>query len=109
MLCSGCKNVFYCNRDCQKKHWTSHKNDCKNLKELPYRIERSPVRGRFLVATKDIPAGDLIFSESPIICGPKQLTKPVCLGCHKDSGEYCQGNGMIIEIDNIAIFLLNFW
>ena len=84
MLCSGCKNVFYCNRDCQKKHWSSHKSDCKTLKELPYRIERSSAMGRFLMATRDIPEGELIFTESPMICGPKQLTKPVCLGCHKE-------------------------
>ena len=84
MLCSGCKNVFYCDRDCQKKHWSSHKNDCKKLKELPFRIERSSAMGRFLMATRNISEGELIFTESPMICGPKQLTKPVCLGCHKE-------------------------
>ena len=40
--------------------------------------------GRHLVATADIPAGQLILNELPIICGPRQMTKPVCLGCHKE-------------------------
>ena len=40
--------------------------------------------GRFLKATKEIPEGELIFTEAPMIIGPKQLTKPVCLGCHKE-------------------------
>lgn len=26
--CSGCKKVHYCNRECQVKHWASHKVSC---------------------------------------------------------------------------------
>ena len=26
--CSGCKHVFYCNRDCQTEHWKQHKLVC---------------------------------------------------------------------------------
>ena len=37
-LCSGCKHVFYCSRECQKKHWSSHKEECKTLAKLPYRV-----------------------------------------------------------------------
>ena len=37
-ICTGCKNIFYCTRDCQKKHWASHKEDCKSLLKLPYRV-----------------------------------------------------------------------
>ena len=33
--CTACKAVFYCNRDCQKKHWKTHKFDCKSL---PYKV-----------------------------------------------------------------------
>ena len=39
-ICTGCKNVFYCTRQCQKKHWTSHKDDCKSLVKLPYRVRQ---------------------------------------------------------------------
>ena len=37
-FCSICKHVFYCTRDCQRKHWNSHKEDCKTLAKLPYRV-----------------------------------------------------------------------
>ena len=33
--CTGCKKVFYCGRECQKKHWKQHKFDCKSL---PYKV-----------------------------------------------------------------------
>lgn len=29
--CSGCKVVDYCSVDCQRIHWSQHKNSCKEL------------------------------------------------------------------------------
>ncbi|EEB88185.1 hypothetical protein MPER_14117, partial [Moniliophthora perniciosa FA553] len=26
--CTGCKAVIYCNAECSKAHWKSHKPDC---------------------------------------------------------------------------------
>ena len=28
-MCTACKMVKYCNRDCQKTHWSMHKAECK--------------------------------------------------------------------------------
>jgi len=28
-LCQGCKAVWYCGKECQKKHWKVHKKECK--------------------------------------------------------------------------------
>ena len=29
--CGGCANIYYCNVECQKKHWPTHKHECKKL------------------------------------------------------------------------------
>lgn len=83
-LCSGCKHIFYCSREHQKKHWGSHKEECKGMARLCWRVERDDMVGRFLVATKDLEEGELVLNETPMVVGPRQLTKPVCLGCHQE-------------------------
>lgn len=32
--CSGCRQVSYCSAAHQKQHWTCHKSDCKEWKNL---------------------------------------------------------------------------
>ena len=33
LKCAGCRNVYYCNTDCQTAHWRSdHKSDCRHMK-----------------------------------------------------------------------------
>ena len=32
-VCSGCKAVYYCSRECQEAHWKEHKSYCKELKK----------------------------------------------------------------------------
>lgn len=31
-MCSGCKDGYYCNSDCQRAHWNAHKSLCKEQK-----------------------------------------------------------------------------
>ena len=31
MRCGHCKSVWYCDRACQRQHWSSHKSECKIL------------------------------------------------------------------------------
>ncbi|XP_055625578.1 SET domain-containing protein SmydA-8 isoform X2 [Toxorhynchites rutilus septentrionalis] len=37
--------------------------------------------GRYLVATKDIKANEVVLKEVPLVHGPAQITRPVCVGC----------------------------
>ena len=33
MKCRACKCVWYCDKDCQNKHWREHKKECKPIKK----------------------------------------------------------------------------
>ena len=52
LKCKACttRKVFYCRKECQKKHWKEHKYECEAL-ALPYKIESSAQLGKFLVAS----------------------------------------------------------
>ncbi|XP_063610042.1 uncharacterized protein LOC134783959, partial [Penaeus indicus] len=76
--CTGCRNVFYCGRECQKKGWSQHKDSCR-----PFAVSKKKDVGRFLVASRDLAVDDVILCEAPLVMGPKQMTEPVCLGCYK--------------------------
>ena len=78
LTCGGCQKASYCSKEHQRKDWARHRRQCS-----PFKIVSSPGVGRHLVATRDISPGEVILTEVPITCGPKQYTAPVCLGCHK--------------------------
>lgn len=96
--CSGCLSVFYCSRNCQISDWKSgHKNDCKPyevsnffslfsfIKKIPQtKVKRSEKLGRYMVAARDLKAGEVLFRETAVVHGPKMLSAPICLGCHKE-------------------------
>ncbi|XP_030375578.1 SET domain-containing protein SmydA-8 [Scaptodrosophila lebanonensis] len=64
--CTRCKMVRYCDGEHQKQHWPQHKKSCK-----PYREAVDEQLGRYLVATQDLKAKQIIFVEDPIVVGPK--------------------------------------
>lgn len=37
---------------------------------------------RYVVAARDLSAGEVVFSERPLAAGPKQFSGAVCLGCY---------------------------
>uniref|UniRef100_A0A182SCU7 MYND-type domain-containing protein n=1 Tax=Anopheles maculatus TaxID=74869 RepID=A0A182SCU7_9DIPT len=74
--CSRCAMVYYCCVEHQQQDWKLHKATCH-----PFKICSNEQYGRFLVATRDIKAGEIILKESPLVHGPAQITGPVCVGC----------------------------
>ncbi|ROT76478.1 Protein msta, isoform A [Penaeus vannamei] len=70
--CTGCRNVFYCGRECQKKGWSQHKDTCR-----PFAVNKKKDVGRLLVASRDLAVDDVILCEAPLVMGPKQMTEPV--------------------------------
>lgn len=84
--CTACKIASYCSAEHQKKHWKVHKNECR-----PLEIAHCAEMGRFAIASRDIKAKSVIFSEAPIAVGPKwcleeqEYDVPVfpCVGCFR--------------------------
>lgn len=76
LRCSNCGLVVYCSREHQKDDWPKHKKECQ-----PFKVQQDERLGRYLVASRDIRAEEVVLKEAPIIRGPSQLTEPVCLVC----------------------------
>ncbi len=53
----------------------------------PFRVAFDDLRGRHLVATKDIQPLELILRDSPLLVCPLTKTRPVCLQCLKITGK----------------------
>ncbi|XP_042882925.1 SET domain-containing protein SmydA-8-like [Penaeus japonicus] len=60
--------------------------------EAAVEIHWTPVFGRYLVAARDIAAGEVVFREAPLVVGPKAGAGPTCLACLKTlSGDVWEG------------------
>ncbi|KAL7050097.1 hypothetical protein ACKWTF_003955 [Chironomus riparius] len=44
--CSKCKQVQYCDRECQRLHWSIHKKECARLSSQPAQITTAPSNGK---------------------------------------------------------------
>lgn len=88
IVCGGCWQAGYCARDHQLTGWVKHRPKCR-----PWRIARSSVLGRHMIATRDVAAGELLLEDPPLLLGPKNITEPVCLGCYRpvDGSYVCRG------------------
>uniref|UniRef100_A0A182K319 SET domain-containing protein n=1 Tax=Anopheles christyi TaxID=43041 RepID=A0A182K319_9DIPT len=70
----------------------SAENDNQSTGELqsqantPYLVKRSEQVGRYIVASRDLKAGEAIIETQLFVVGPCAETEPVCLGCHSAFG-----------------------
>lgn len=55
--------------------------------EPSWTIRRSPLGGRGMFATRDIAVGELIFTDAPLLIGPRCYRKylSMCAVCYKDN------------------------
>ena len=71
--CDNC-DLFVCSDYCLSKH--RYNDTC-----LPFKVENSSEVGRYVVATRDILATELIITEEAAAFGPVPNTVPRCLAC----------------------------
>ena len=80
-----CQNIFL-------YHYTS---DLLLWNHIHFQIEKSAELGRYLVAARDLKAGEVLFEEPPLVVGPVVMTPPVCLHCYTpvDGSFKCRKSG----------------
>ncbi|KJA20456.1 hypothetical protein HYPSUDRAFT_43147 [Hypholoma sublateritium FD-334 SS-4] len=91
MACSECRLVSYCSKECQKKHWNAHKNDCRN----PMRSKNwKPVwtRENRLPSFVDGPESTGSYGDEISRARADRLSSGVCLW----------GNSPAIDIVNLS-------
>ena len=88
--CTACKCVWYCDKDCQNKHWKEHKKECRRIKkELDKRggkldigteldigpLGESPPREECPICMRVLPT-NVMLQTYMACCG-----KTICCGC----------------------------
>lgn len=68
--------------------WTDSAAHEKNQAWLSFphflsKVTKNDKLGRYMVAARDLKAGEVLFREVAVVHGPKMLSHPICLGCHK--------------------------
>ncbi|XP_050079732.1 SET domain-containing protein SmydA-8-like [Anopheles maculipalpis] len=71
-----------CKEDVGKASEQGNGADDVKEDETSYLVKRSEQVGRYLVAARDLKAGEVIIETPPLVVGPCAETEPVCLGCH---------------------------
>lgn len=63
----------------EKQKWEN-----ENLtRSFAFQVKRNEKLGRYMVASRDLKAGEVLFRELAVVHGPKMLSHMICLGCHK--------------------------
>jgi len=57
-----CGKVSYCSTECQKQNWKIHKPVCP-----PYKVIKIEGKGKGLVTTRKVAAGDVLLQEMPLM------------------------------------------
>ena len=74
-VCGSCHTVWYCDRSCQVKHWSTHKLACSKAKDEPTSIKDPP-------SIKELP-----IEEKCSSCGKSSASLKKCTRCKSVS--YC--------------------
>ena len=77
LKCSVCKSVWYCNVQCQKKDWKSHKHCCGKSGEA----ENGQDTGEGLSSSLTLSTTEDLFSKVCSCCGKKGLDSLKCSVC----------------------------
>ena len=76
LQCPACSEVWYCCPTHGSVHQRPHLDRC-----FPWKVDTIEGKGRVMVTTRDVKAGETLFMEEPVVHGPNQGA-PICLTCY---------------------------
>ena len=65
--CSACKQVKYCQADCQRKDWPQHKDECKALQAFARRRKAAKAQKEHVVKADDQEDADSLDEDEQVI------------------------------------------
>lgn len=76
----GCMQRYLHKRE-QLLESDNNKSTASGASSVPVCIQWSSKKGRYLVAERDISAGEVVFREAPLVLVPRADSSPICLAC----------------------------
>lgn len=67
-----------------------HKIDVVGFRNGTCELATNEALGRFVRATRDISAGELLLIERPAVVGPTWSAPRCCLNCYSDAAAVCR-------------------
>lgn len=88
LRCSSCKIVYYCTAECQKKHWKTHKLQCKESMKKGQEAEEEAKRLEYFSKKYD----EKLEDGCSICYEPVKSSEKLQLPCHHIFCASCMGN-----------------
>ena len=84
--CSRCHTVYYCSKDCQRKHWKAHKEECVPVDQMRESLAGLRKASESITQIEPDPKTVQKVLESSSECGiclESNMARPIVLaGCH---------------------------
>ena len=111
LRCSGCQSTWYCNSECQRAHWKSHRPECKRLKAAKVQANteagaaelaandamRVVVQTDRIVITRCADPDDSIFMQTQALPGINEWLAAQQMECYCESvGTFAPSQSMFV-------------
>ena len=93
--CGGCKQTYYCSKECQTKHWAVHKRKCKKIKRKKKKINKATKQNNVyqsmaknMFNTGKLSMYDEISANKPTQIANTALSKVKCVHFASNKSKY---------------------
>lgn len=71
--------------------------------EIGWKISKSRIAGRGIIATRNFNPGDIVFIDHPMIIGPRSVPdqEPICVGCYESKNLNLCSKGCFLNVCSV--------